>query len=278
MTDMIATIVARATMIAYPELLPQLTAELAEHGLRPVLMMTESEHGVDEALLDAMTMQVRGIVAAARPREDVIARLRSDGPPLLLYNCAAPEIDSVSCDHEACGRTLARALLDGGHRRFGLIASPEDSLVGVERIRGAVSLLRSDKALAIEIEPGDYTYDSGYAAVDALFSRMKPKPSAIIAANDAMAMGALDRARELRIRIPRDLSIVGIDGTAAAQLPGYRITTVTQPVDRMSAVAVETLLARLADPAREAEARLFAGALQVGDTARLVRPRRAADA
>ncbi len=194
--------------------------------------------------------------------------------PLLLYNCHAqgPTVDSVSCDHAACGQTLAALLLEGGHRRFGIIASPEDSLVGMERVAGAVQRLRRSRALTIEIEHGDYSYASGGAALDALFDRMKPRPSAIIAVNDAMAIGALDRARDLQVRIPRDLSVVGIDGTQTARLPSYHLTTMRQPLHRLASTAVELLLARIAEPDRPPEIRLYGGELIAGRTARLERP------
>jgi DNA-binding LacI/PurR family transcriptional regulator len=179
----------------------------------------------------------------------------------------------VSCDHAACGRLLADRLLAGGHRRFGIIASPSDSLVGVERVSGALETLQRGRALTIEVEAGDYSYESGATALEALFARMKPRPSAIIAANDAMAIGALDRGRELQVRIPRDLSVVGIDGTQTAQLPSYQLTTIRQPLAPMAEAACDLLMARMTHPARPIEIRLFGGELIVGHTARF-EPRR----
>ena len=110
----------------------------------------------------------------------------------------------------------------------------------------------------------------------ACFARMKPRPSAIIAANDAMAIGALDRARALQVRIPRDLSIVGVDGTQTARLPSYELTTMRQPLRRLAAMAVEVLGRVIVDPYTPAEIRLLGGEFVLGKTARLEPPRRAA--
>lgn len=272
----IALIIARATLLAYPELLPELAAALHAQGFDFVLKMIDHERQADQAMEEAAGSGVAGIIAAARPSEGEIAKAALRRIPLLLYNCHAqgPTVDSVSCDHAACGHTLAALLLSGGHRRFGIIASPDDSLVGVERVAGAVSTFRRGRALAVEIVAGDYSYASGAAALDVLFARMKPRPSAVIAVNDAMAIGALDRARDLAVRVPRDLSVVGIDGTQTARLPSYNLTTMRQPLERLAATAVELLLDRIGNPDRPAEIRLFGGELIVGHTARLERPAR----
>lgn len=271
-----ALIIARATLLAYPELLPELASAIHARGLELLLKMVDRESDADEAMAEIAREPLAGIIAAVRPSEGEIARAALRRVPLLLYNCHAqgPTVDSVSCDHAACGHTLAALLLEGGHRRFGIIASPEDSLVGVERVAGALGTLRRGRALTIEVVRGDYSYASGAAALDALFARMKPRPSAIIAVNDAMAIGALDRARDLAVRVPRDLSVVGIDGTLTARLPSYELTTMRQPLHRLATTAVDLLLDRIARPGRPAEIRLFGGELIEGRTARLERPAR----
>ena len=277
---LVALVIARATTLAYPELLPELARALQARDMRFVLHLVEHEHDADEAMIAIDHFAVAGVIAAVRPSEREIARYAQRGVPLLLYNCHAqgPTVDSVSCDHAACGLELASLLLQGGHRRFGLIASPDDSLVGVERLAGALQTLRKSRALAVEVESGDYSYASGAAALDALFARMKPKPSAIIAMNDAMAIGALDRARALQIRIPRDLSVVGIDGTETARLPSYQLTTMRQPLPLLATTAVELLCNRIASPNRPTEIRLYGAQFIKGRTARLERPVRKAGA
>lgn len=271
----IALIIARATLLAYPELLPELAGALHARGHAVLLQVIDHEHEADAAL-GALDHDVAGIIAAVRPSDAGIARAAAGTVPLLLYNChaAGPTVDSVSCDHAACGEALATLLLDAGHRRFGIIAA--SALVGSERASGAVATLRKGRALTVETVRGDYSYASGAAALDELFARMKPRPSAIIAVNDAMAIGALDRARALQVRIPRDLSVVGIDGTQAARLPSYALTTMRQPLHRLATTAVDLLLDRIAQPTRPVEVRLYGGELIVGRTARLERPARRA--
>jgi DNA-binding LacI/PurR family transcriptional regulator len=268
----ISFIVARATAHAYPELIPELVGQLQAHDLTVMLTIIEREGDVDDMIQRVMRERVGGVIAAALPSAASIRMLQARGVPLLLYNCHAPFADSVSCDHAACGRLLAEMLLEGGHRRFGIIQGSDDSLVSAERAAGALEALSAPRVLSVVVAEGDYSYESGIAALDYLYERMRPKPSAIIAVNDAMAIGALDRARALQIRIPRDLSVVGIDGTGLARLPVYQLATVRQPLIQMARAAVDVLFDRIRNPGRPAEARLFAGELITGRTARFERP------
>jgi DNA-binding LacI/PurR family transcriptional regulator len=269
--------VVRATLLAYPEMLPELVLRLEQRGLRIVMFLLEHEGDVHEAMRDIAGYQVCAAIAAARPSEECIARVQGAGVPVLLYNCfnRGGVATTVSCDHAQCGRVMASLLIGGGHRRFGIIGSPADSLVGIERIAGVMEVLDARGARAAEIVEGDYTHESGGPALDRLFARMKPRPSAIIAANDAMAIGAIDRASQLGIRVPRELSVVGFDGTHAASWPSHQLTTMRQPLAQMADSAVDLLVKLLEEPRRLPETRLFAAELVQGRTARFAPRRRA---
>jgi len=271
----VALLIARATLVAYPELLPELLSRIERRHLHTLLFFLEREGDVYAQMVDIADFQVRAAIVAARPSERCILKLQQAGLPVVLYNCftRGVAVPTVSCDHAQCGHTLANLLMNGGHRRFGIIGSPTDSLVGEERIKGVLEVLKARSAPPAEIVEGDYTHASGGPALYKLFKRMKPRPSAVIAANDAMAIGALDRAVELGIRVPRDLSIVGFDGTQAASWPSHQLTTMRQPLARMADAAVELLHKVLEDPAWPPETRLFAAHLVPGRTARFA-PRR----
>jgi DNA-binding LacI/PurR family transcriptional regulator len=272
--------VARGTLLAYPELLPELLSRIQQRGLHALVFFLEHEGDVDEAMHSLARYEASALIAAARPSDESIEKLRLSGVPVLLYNCytRGGSTTSVSCDHAECGRMLANVLINGGHRRFGIIAAPSDSLVGEERVAGVMEILRHHRRRAVEVVQGNYTHSSGGPALDLLFKRMKPRPSAIIAINDAMAIGAIDRALELGIRVPRDLSVAGFDGTQAAAWPSHQLTTMRQPLGRMADAAIELLVSLLGDPRRAPETRLFAAELVRGRTVRFTpRQRRRAD-
>lgn len=273
-SQLVALLIARATMIAYPELLPELAGRLEKRGYRAALSVLEHEGDIDEALHRVAGGGVVGVIAAALPSLSEVFALERAGLPLLLYNCFTPSVRAavVSCNHRECGWAIASRLLDAGHRRFGIISSPDDSLVGRERVAGALEALQAPRARNIIIEPGDFSYESGKDALDRIFAREPRRPTAIIAANDAMAIGAMERARALDIRVPRQISFVGFDGISLARWPAYQLTTMRQPLRRMAEAAVEAMVDRIRHPDHPPETRLFAGELIVGKSARLERP------
>ena len=118
---------------------------------------------------------------------------------------------------------------------------------------------------------GDYSYASGRQGLAALMAA-DPAIEAGVCVNDVMAAGAIDAAREdWRRRVPDDLSIVGFDGSGPASWSSYRVTSIRQPVRRMTEAAVGMLVERMADPDAPAERRLFAGEFLPGHSARLSR-------
>lgn len=276
---LVALLIARATMLAYPELLPELAGRLERRGYRAALSVLEHEGDVDQALHGLAGGNHAGVIAAALPCLSEVFALERAGIPLLLYNCFTPSVRAnvVSCNHRECGWTIAMRLLDAGHRRFGIISAPDDSLVGRERVAGAVEALQERRAREVIVEPGDFSYESGQDALDRIFARVPRRPTAIIAANDAMAIGAMERARGLDIRVPRQISFVGFDGIGVARWPAYQLTTMRQPLRRMAEAAAATMADRIEHPDHRPETRLFAGELIVGRSARLERPPRKAD-
>ena len=120
------------------------------------------------------------------------------------------------------------------------------------------------------IVKGAFDYESGDAGLRALMTMTDRKLDALICANDLMAIGAIDCARvNYGIDVPKDLSIVGFDGVAPAMWASYRLSTVRQPVRRMTEAAVSMIMERIEDPELPPEVRTFAGKLIVGASARL---------
>uniref|UniRef100_UPI00286D1589 substrate-binding domain-containing protein n=1 Tax=Sphingomonas sp. TaxID=28214 RepID=UPI00286D1589 len=112
-------------------------------------------------------------------------------------------------------------------------------------------------------------YDSGGKGLRELLDRTGGRLDALICANDLMAIGAIDCARsEFGLAVPGDLSIVGFDGVAPAGWASYRLSTVRQPVRRMTEAAVMMVLERIEDFSLSPEVRTFAGSLVEGGSAR----------
>lgn len=271
-TGLVALLITSLTNLYYPEVLDELTRRLTSRDMRVLLFSLGSEGDVNAALDQLWRHSIDGAICAAH-LSDAQTRLFADhGVPLVLYNRVADRapVASVGCDSIAGERLLVEKLWASGHRRFGIVAGPEDSYVGEDRSRAARERLAAEGHDDIPVVRGDFSYLSGRLGLAALLEA-DPSLDAVICVNDLMAAGAIDAAREDWGRsIPDDLSIVGFDGSGPASWSSYRVTSIRQPVRRMTEAAVSMLVERMSDPQASAERRLFAGEFLHGHSARLL--------
>lgn len=188
--------------------------------------------------------------------EDVEA-FRTRGLALVAVGPIIEGVASVGIDDVGVGSMGTAHLLDLGHRRIGLIRGELDDVfefvVPHLRQRGfedehARRGLAPDHDLYAD---GSFTIQGGYEAADSLLRRAEP-PTAIFALSDEMAFGAMHAAHHLGLRIPDDVSIIGVDDHDMAAVVG--LTTVHQDVDQHGARAARMMIAQLAgdpvDPVR----------------------------
>jgi DNA-binding LacI/PurR family transcriptional regulator len=175
----------------------------------------------------------------------------------------------VCCDSVSGEHALVEGLVEAGHQVFGIIAGPADSYVGEERVSAAVRRLQQLSREALIVR-GSFDYMSGDAGLRELMRVTDRRLDALICANDLMAIGAIDSARiNFGIDVPHNLSVVGFDGVGPATWLAYQVTTIRQPVRRMTEAAVAMLVERIEHPEILPEQRLFAGELLTGQSARL---------
>lgn len=269
-SNMVAVVISNLTNLHYPEVLAELTRRLSERGVRVLLFTLSSESEIDAILDHIWRYRVDGAIVAARLSASQVAAFDKARIPLVLYNRQLEEapVASVLCEHGRGEALLVEGMIAAGLRRFAIIAGPPDSTVGEARVTGALDQLAAAGCRDVPVDRGDYSYGSGHAAAQRLIGA--GKLDAIIAANDVMALGAMDAARiDFGLAVPRQISIVGFDGVAPARWRSYDLTTVRQPVGRMTEAAVAMLMERIADPTIGPERRLFSGSLMEGASARL---------
>lgn len=270
-TNLVAVLISNLTNLYYPEVLAGLSASLTDRDVRVLLFNLSAESEVDEVIDQIWRHSVDGVIAAARLSEQQLRQFAEHHIPIVMYNrlASGPNAASVRCDSVSGERTLVDGLIASGHRSFGIIAGPQDSYVGEERRAAALALLGERGFADVPVVRGDFSYASGRDGLHALESG-KHKLDAIICASDLMAIGAMDAARiELGRNVPKDLSIVGFDGSGPAAWESYCLTTIRQPVGRMTEAAAAMLMERIQDPLYPAEQRLFSGQLIAGASARL---------
>jgi LacI family transcriptional regulator len=134
-------------------------------------------------------------------------------------------------------------LIGLGHRRIGFIGGSDHAHSAIRRFQGykdglASAGLRYDPAL---VAAGDFTVQRGQAAAQALLA-LPERPTAIFAANDLMAFGVMVAARDLGLRIPQDLSVIGFDNIPETMLVSPRLTTVDQSIREMGVLGAQLLI------------------------------------
>jgi DNA-binding LacI/PurR family transcriptional regulator len=270
-TNLVAVFISRLTNLHYPEVLAELSRQLTDRDIRVLLFALTAESEIDSILEQVWRHDVDGIISAARLDNEQISGIRRHGIPIVLYNRTAGEhlTPSVWCDSTTGERDLIDRLLAAGHRRFAVVAGPEDSAVGEERRQAALGRLVEAGIEGTPVIRGDFSYASGREAVSTLTQDGR-HPDAVVCVSDVMAIGVIDGCRfDLGLKVPEGISVVGFDGSEPAGWMSYQVTSIRQPVRRMTAAAVQMLFERIEDPSLPAERRSFVGAFVPGRSARL---------
>ncbi len=152
----------------------------------------------------------------------------------------------VCAAHSSGAAQATRHLLESGHRRIAAITGPAGWLATEQRLSGYHGALAGAGVLP---DPGlvvaaDFRVAGGREAAERLLRRPQP-PTAIFAFNDSMAIGAMQAAAALGLRVPGDLSVVGFDDTAEAAIAVPALTTVRQPLAELGRTAVSLLLRQI---------------------------------
>jgi LacI family transcriptional regulator len=215
-------------------------------------------HGrVDGLIVMSPGLEPRSIVARL-PRRT----------PLVLLNCETGEnsLETVNVDNYGGARAMIRHLLGMGHTCVAIVCGPSDNYDARERLKGyrdAIAEGAAEISAELEVE-GDFTELSGYRAAPRLL-KLDPRPTAIFAANDSMAIGALSALREAGVKVPQAMAVSGFDDIPIARYVSPPLTSVHVPIRGLGARAMERLMERMVD-GREDE-----GARQVLPTRLVVR-------
>ena len=249
-TDRIGVVVEDLGNPFYFELLDALHDRLESRGLRMVVL-TPARNDPErlERLLDG---SIDGVVLTTTLLDSPLPRrLLERGFPFVLLNRTVDgaAADSCAVANVEAAAAVAAALAEAGHRCVGAILGPPETSTGRDRAAG---FRRGLEAHGIELPAawtrrGPFAYLTGHDAIGELLRR-RSRPTAIFCANDVIALGALNGAHGLGVRIPAELSIVGFDDIAMAAWELFELTTVRQDLQAMCQTAVDLLAARIAEP------------------------------
>jgi DNA-binding LacI/PurR family transcriptional regulator len=178
-----------------------------------------------------------------------LRRLTTAWPTVLIGRDASiAGVDVVTTDERYAARSVLEHLTSLGHRDIVHITG------GNNRAAQDRSRAYRDTMSELGLEPRQvvaaFTHAAGRRAGHEV-AAMRPRPTAVVAANDLVAVGAMGAFQSLGLRVPEDVSVVGYDDSQIAQLDQVQLTSVRQPVDQFGDVAVSLLVQRIDEPGAE---------------------------
>ncbi|HUW15021.1 MAG TPA: LacI family DNA-binding transcriptional regulator [Anaerolineae bacterium] len=185
------------------------------------------------------------IVASWHEADPLVPRLLEDGVSFVsVGHPDDPRINYVDVDNADGARMATDHLLRRGHRRVATITGPLTMAPGRDRLAGYRQAL-AGRGLSVNedlVAGGDFTEEGGHSAMRRLLPH---KPTAVFAASDTMAFGALQMLKDAGLAVPGDVALVGFDDLPLASIVEPALTTIRQPIGRLGATAVEVLLSLL---------------------------------
>jgi LacI family transcriptional regulator len=217
-------------------------------GYHVLVSGSHSDLAETTAVLQALHGRIDGLILlTAGIGGEWLRRTLPRLPVVLLHNAEDEgEHDSIRIDNRLGARLAADHLLDLGHRRIALIRGPSGNTDAEERLRGFREALEARGLPAdprLEL-PGDFGEESGFRAGERLADEEEP-PTAVFAANDAMAIGCLAALRGRGLRVRDDVSLVGFDDIPIVRYLTPALTTVQVPIAEIGGRALQRLVAVL---------------------------------
>ncbi len=212
-------------------------------------LVVSSSHNNKQGIQAALTMmrgRVDGLVIMS-PHIDA-ETLNENLPhslPVVLLNCyvQSDKFDALNIDNYGGAFAMTQHLLSHGHRRIAIIKGTEQNFDAAERLRGYRDAMRQfggelDERLELS---GVFSESSGYDAAIQLLN-LSPRPTALFASNDSMAIGALSALREKGIQVPEDIALAGFDDVPIASFLTPTLSSVQVGIHQLGVRAIETLL------------------------------------
>ncbi len=226
----------------FSELIRGIDLAARQRGYHLIVSGSHGDRAETQAVLRAMRGRVDGVIVLSPDLdvETLETNLPSGFAAVLLNADGRGAFDSIRIDNFGGAQAMVRHLLDLGHRRLVFVTGPSRNHDAQERLRGYRRGMARVGARPLTV-PGDFREEAGYGAA-ARILRLKPLPTAVFAANDAMAIGLLCAFRERQIRVPEEIALAGFDDIPIARFITPPLTTVRVPIADLGARATARLL------------------------------------
>ncbi|WP_158782380.1 LacI family DNA-binding transcriptional regulator [Pantoea sp. BAV 3049] len=275
-TATVGVLIADITNPIFPEIVKGIDEVLTAAGNTLFLCNTdENQQKQQNIVRSLLERQVDGLILVSQSISEETLALLQDGPPCVFVNRQPEQLpgDYIGPDNDQGVRQLLEHLYGLGHRRIAYMGGPQTSSTARERQR---CFQREMQRLGCKIPPtfiieGSYHSDSGRSGAAALLACDLP-PTAILAANDFVALDTIAFLHQRGMRVPEDISVTGFDDTFKPAFDGLNalrnqgLTSIDQPKRELGRLAGEALLKRIANPLLPVSEKILPTTLKVRET------------
>lgn len=250
-TYTLALVVPRISIPFYPEMVEAVEHTAMQHDYQLLLCNTHDDPALGRRYLERLVSRwVDGLIVmgASLPLDDIIAQVERGLPVVLCdwqENEAPDGIPNVTVDFHQAGLLAAQHLVGLGHRHLAVIVDEPMQILRLEGFRAGVA--QAGLSLLPEaVQQGYSTIEGGYTATKTLLS-LDPRPTAIFATTDWMALGVMQAVFEASLRVPDDISIIGLDDIVMSAHVSPSLTTVAIPKQHLATATMDVLLGQVTE-------------------------------
>ncbi len=243
-SDLFGLVISEIANPYFPEIIRGFQASAWDRGLDVLLCNTEYDQSRTKSVMRKLIeSDVRGVaIMTASVGKSVTSDLIAAGVGVVFCNLGGAEklVSNISIDYQ---RGIAQAIehvVALGHRRAAVIAGPEDNHTAIIIKQALINGLKARKLNPFPVLESNYRVDAGASSVRAILSQPEI-PTVVFCGSDLIAMGAMSALEEAGVRIPEDVSVIGIDDISFAFLARPPLTTIRVPRERLGTIAFEAL-------------------------------------
>lgn len=238
-THNIGLIVADIANPFFPPLIKAAESQARHRDYHIFVADTNEDPAVEEDLVHALAKQVDGVLLCSPRMSNSLIEQLSREVPLVVINRQVTGLPTVVMDVGQGARLAIEHLTGLGHRDIALLGGPRGSWTSREIRRSATAAARAADAALTVLGPNLPTEDGGIAQAEQV---RRAGVTAVLAYNDLMAIGLIEGLDSLGVRVPEEVSVVGIDDISLSRLTRPKLTTVATPTAAAGRAAVDMLL------------------------------------
>lgn len=273
-TNIVAVVMGTQVGYFFEEIFFEMVKRIQSTGRQVLVFSADPAQELEKVVDQVHQYRVDAILimssATAKP---IVRCFEETNIPVILFDRtvqypAVRDMSYVCSDNIMGARIAADFLIENGHKTIGYVSGDASVSQSIDRSMSFISRVNElGGTIAAQYE-GDYTYGAGQAALEKFIQG--PKLDAIFCADDTMAMGVIDKARELGINVPEELSVMGFDNHSVAQLYAYNLTTVGHQNELLFQTVLKALDIVIQNP-QERVAKMFSMEVMVRNSVKLVK-------